>query len=83
MWSKRFWLELLERSLRAAAGSLVGLWVTGTGFSLFAIDWKASLGVAGGAAVFSVAASLLGSQVGDKDTPALLPARRGRHELRT
>lgn len=82
IWSKRFWQDLTERAIRAAAGSLVGLWVTGAGFSLFSIDWKASLGVAGAAAVFSVVSSLFGSRIGDKGTPSLLPAQlQGRHEL--
>jgi hypothetical protein len=81
VWTKRYWQAVAERMTRAAAASLASL-LTLAKFNLLNLDWKSTLGAAGGAALYSLLMSLGGSQVGDKGDPALLPAQHyGRHEL--
>lgn len=74
MFTKAFWLETLERAVRAFAVALLG--------TTQAIDWALKgegLGLrekligAGIQALGSVLISLAGTNVGAKDSPALLP----------
>lgn len=69
MYTRQFWLDTLERTLRtfvqAGAASLV---VTGLD------DWAAALKIALGAGVLAVATSLGASRTGASDSASLLPA---------
>ena len=51
-----FWEGLAERGISTFAQSLVGAF--GVGTSLFGLDWKGALGIAGAAALASVLKSL-------------------------
>lgn len=50
--SATFWEGLTERAISTFAQSLVGAF--GVGSSLFGLDWKGALGIAGAAALVSV-----------------------------
>ena len=50
--SATFWEGLAERAISTFAQSLVGAF--GVGTSLFGLDWKGALGIAGAAALASV-----------------------------
>lgn len=50
--SATFWEGLAERAISTFAQSLVGAF--GVGSSLFGLDWKGALGIAGAAALVSV-----------------------------
>ena len=50
--SATFWEGLAERAISTVAQSLVGAF--GVGSSLFGLDWKGALGIAGAAALVSV-----------------------------
>ena len=50
--SATFWEGLAERAISTFAQSLVGAF--GVGTSLFGLDWKGALGIAGAAALVSI-----------------------------
>ena len=50
--SATFWEGLAERAISTFAQSLVGAF--GVGSSIFGLDWKGALGIAGAAALVSV-----------------------------
>ena len=50
--SATFWEGLAERGISTFAQSLVGAF--GVGSSLFGLDWKGALGIAGAAALVSI-----------------------------
>ena len=50
--SSTFWEGLAERAISTFAQSLVGAF--GVGTSIFGLDWKGALGIAGAAALASV-----------------------------
>lgn len=50
--SATFWEGLAERAISTFAQSLVGAF--GVGTSLFGLDWKGALGIAGAAALASI-----------------------------
>ena len=57
MFTKAYWTDLVGRSIRTFAQTLVALWGAGQ-FNLLSVDWAQSFGVAGGAAVLSVLMSI-------------------------
>lgn len=54
--SVTFWEGLAERGISTFAQSLVGAF--GVGTSIFGLDWKGALGIAGAAALVSILKSL-------------------------
>jgi hypothetical protein len=75
MFTRNFWADLIERAVRASAWAVTALLgVDGSGAIHGPISWSAVGQVAGYAAGASVLVSLVGSQVGAKDSGSLLPA---------
>jgi hypothetical protein len=74
MWSKKFWLDLLERSIKAALWSVaatIGADATGT---ISGVDWLAVLNVAGYAFLAATLAGvLIGGQIGARNSASFLP----------
>lgn len=68
MWTAEFWMATGERALRTVAQVLLTLWVGDDALNVFDIDWPQSLGVALGAALVSVAMSLV--PAGPKGSPS-------------
>ena len=84
MLTKAFWVDALERAVRAGAWCLLSLLVHGAAtaggdlsqiqINLLTLPWLTYLGIALGSMAASLLASLAGSQVGAKGTASLLPA---------
>lgn len=75
-WAK----DAAERAVRATAWSLISLW-TAAGFNVLTVDWAAALGVAAGAGLLSLLASVVSTGISSPDDASLLPAP-GRHEAK-
>jgi hypothetical protein len=78
MWSRKFWLDLAERSLKAGAWALLGTLGAGATGTLTGVDWLGALNVAGYALVIAVLANLLGTKVvglGASNSASFLPEK--------
>lgn len=76
MLTRQFWAAAGERAAKTLAQTLLALWA-GDGVNLVHVDWAASLGLAGTAAVLSVLTSIASAGIGDTGTPSLVST--GRH----
>lgn len=56
IWTKEFWEGLGERAIKTAAQSIASILVVGV--PIFAIDWKAGLGLAATATLASILTSI-------------------------
>uniref|UniRef100_A0AAU8B093 Holin protein n=1 Tax=Dulem virus 38 TaxID=3145756 RepID=A0AAU8B093_9CAUD len=63
-----FWEGLLERAIATFAQALLGAF--GVGTSIFGLDWKGALGIAGAAALASVLKSFSLPEETDRAIPA-------------
>lgn len=82
MWNSRaYWIDLTERVVTSGAGALLAF-LGGDLADLWSVNWRAATGVAGAAALVSLCKALIAAKVGDSGTAALLPGRRGKHELK-
>lgn len=82
MWSKQYWLDVLERLLRTFAQTFLAVYVPNGLTS--AADWKTSLIAAGTAAVMSVLMSLSATGIGNPSSASFVrvaPNAGGRHEI--
>lgn len=78
MWTNQFWKDTAERAIRTGAQTLIGLLVAGA--TILTIDWAEAGAVIGTAMLASVLMSLMGSGIGDHESPSLLDGkwRRGK-----
>ncbi len=73
MWTKSFWLSLLERALKTFAQTLIALWPLGeNAFGLLDVDWQSSLSIAGLAAAVSALTSIASAGIGPDGSPSLV-----------
>ena len=73
MWSKRFWLSLVERAIKTFAQALIAIWPLGdAALGLIDVDWEKSLSIAGLAAAVSVLTSIVSAPVGPDGSPSLV-----------
>lgn len=77
MWSRAFWLASLERTVGAALVSLATS-VAATG-NVTTVDWATALGIAGAAAIASLAASFGKGFMPPNGSPSLVANPPGRH----
>lgn len=75
MWTRQFWADLLERSIRATVWSLLATFGANATGTLSGVDWAGALNVAGFAFVLASLASLVGAKTGAKDSASFLPAK--------
>lgn len=73
MTTREFWINTAERAIRTWAQAFLAL-SGATAFNVLTADWQAIVGVSTGAAVLSVATSIVASGVGDKGTASLVDA---------
>lgn len=74
MWTRKFWLDALERATRTGAQIIAIGWPASAAI-LDATNWK-FLGVtAAGAAGLSLVMSLAGLKTGDPTSASLVPAK--------
>lgn len=72
VFTRRFWLHVLERATKTFAQVAAAL-ITGNGLGILDVDWTKVLSVAGLAFVYSVLMSVASSETGEKDSPSLVP----------
>lgn len=73
MFTRRFWLDAVERGVRTAAQGVLVAWGVGDGvLDAFTLDWKLGAGVAAGGFVSSVLTSLVAAAVRRDDSAALV-----------
>lgn len=75
MWTRLFWKQAAERAIKTALQAALTLWAVGnnSAFNIVSVDWGQTLGVSAGMALVSVFTSILSTQIGDTDTPSLVP----------
>lgn len=71
MFTVHFWVDALERAIRAAAWSLLGA-LGGTLIVTDKASWGTALIASGIAALSSVLASLIATRVGDDESPSFV-----------
>jgi hypothetical protein len=74
MWTKKFWKQAFERSVKSSAQALIGLWLVDGVFNIMTIDPGLAGGVAAGAAVLSVLTSIVSLPAGEPDSPSAVSA---------
>ena len=73
MFTKVFWKDAVERSVKTMAQTLLTLWLTSEAvFNILTVDWVQALGVALGAAVLSVLTSVASAAKAGTDTASLV-----------
>lgn len=73
LYTKLFWKDAAERSLKTAAQTLVTLWLAGeVAFDILTVNWEQALGVAGGAALLSLLMSIGSAAKAGTDTASLV-----------
>lgn len=73
MWSKIFWLQVLERAIKSFAQSAILAIGASKGFNLFTLDWRSLAGFALGGMLLSVLTSIASANVGPRESPSLVP----------
>lgn len=70
--TRKFWLRTADRAVRAAAYGALGV-LGGGQLNAWDVDWKKVVGFALGMAILSTLGSLAASNVGDRESPSLVP----------
>jgi hypothetical protein len=66
MWTVSYWKQLIEDAVVGASTALIAL--LGDGANLWAVDWKAAVGIGGGAALVAFLKGLTAKNVGTPGT---------------
>lgn len=69
MWTRHFWRQAAERSVKSAAQALIGMWAL-DGFNVLNAHWDLAAGIAGGAALLSALTSIVTSNMGEPNDPS-------------
>lgn len=77
MFTRRFWIESLERAAKSAAQAVIGLYPLDK-LDVLQADWRLALGVAGGGALLSLLMSVVSAPIGEPNDPSMVP-RAGAH----
>lgn len=73
MFTKLFWKDAVERSVKTMAQTLLTLWLTSEAvFNILTVDWMQAFGVAVGAGVLSVLTSVGSAATSGTDTASLV-----------
>lgn len=72
MWTRKFWLDALERAVKTGAQTLIAAWPT-TAILLDGADWQLIAWTVAGAVGLSFLTSIAGSQVGNPESASMLP----------
>lgn len=73
MWSKIFWMQVLERAIKSFAQSAMLAIGASKGFNLFTLEWHSLIGFALGGMLLSVLTSIASANVGPRANPSLVP----------
>jgi hypothetical protein len=72
MFTKHFWMDSAERSLKTFFQVFLAVAIEEKMFNAFELDWQQMLGIGLGAALISIATSVVSSQVGNHDNASLV-----------
>lgn len=73
MFTKLFWKDAVERSVKTIAQTLTTLWLASNDvFNILAVDWKQAFGVAAGAGLLSLLMSVGSAAKAGTDTASLV-----------
>lgn len=73
LYTKLFWQDAIERSIKTIAQTLVTLFLTSNAvFNILTVDWQQALGVAVGAGILSVLTSIASAAKSGTDTASLV-----------
>ena len=74
MWTKLFWLQTLERAIKAFAASFGALLIGDEALGVLTVNWADRASVAAMAGVISVMFSIASAGAGPVGTPSLVPS---------
>lgn len=72
MFTKKFWLETIERAVKTSAQFVIGAGILGEGVDLFTVDLATAGGFALTGALLSVLTSLVSVNVGATSSPSVV-----------
>jgi TRAP-type uncharacterized transport system fused permease subunit len=72
MFTKLFWMDAAERSLKTFFQVFLAIAIEENVFNALELDWKQIIGIALGAALVSIATSVVSSTVGKHETASLI-----------
>lgn len=73
MFTRLFWIDALERSIKTVAQMLVTLLLAGESvFNVLTVNWEQAIGVALGAGVISILTSIASATKAGTDTASLV-----------
>lgn len=72
MWTKKFWLESLDRALKSAVQAPLTMWGIAKVSTISGLDWKNSLSLAGASFIVSLATSIVSAPIGSSNSPSIL-----------
>jgi hypothetical protein len=72
MFTKVFWMDAAERALKTFFQVFLAVVIEERIFNAFELDWQQMAGIGLGAALISVATSVVSSRVGDHESASLI-----------
>jgi len=72
MFTKHFWSDVAERALKTFFQTFLAIVVEERIFNALELDWQQMVGIGLGAALISVATSIVSSQVGSHESASLI-----------
>jgi hypothetical protein len=72
MFTKHFWMDAAERAVKTFFQVFLAVAIEERVFNAFELDWQQMLGIGFGAALISVATSVVSSRVGNHDNASLI-----------
>ncbi len=75
LFTRAFWMELIERAVKTSAQFVIGAGILGEGADLFNLDWSTVGSFALTGAILSALTSLASIAIGSKGTPSVMPIR--------
>jgi hypothetical protein len=72
MFTKHFWMDAAERAVKTFFQVFLAVAIEERVFNAFELDWQQMLGIGLGAALISVATSVVSSRVGHHDNASLI-----------
>jgi hypothetical protein len=72
MFTKHFWIDAAERALKTFFQVFLAIAIEENVFNALELDWQQIIGIALGAALVSIATSVVSSKVGHRETASLV-----------
>jgi hypothetical protein len=72
MFTKHFWMDAAERAVKTFFQVFLAVAIEERVFNAFELDWQQMLGIGVGAALISVATSVVSSRVGSHESASII-----------